>query len=164
MKIIITLMKNQLLTAHKVMQDFYGWVLGLGSGALTFFAAEKYAFACVFIAVVLDAVFGVIRTNKTGGFILSKLGQQTMFKITAYMSALIMVLMMERLVHDGSAMGIKGAAAIAMACELWSMSASILIVWPDAAFFRIFRHHLRGEMAAKLGEDAAKFLDREEKK
>lgn len=156
---ILTLIKNQTNTALKLMQDVYGWALGIVGSALTFFAPEKFAFGCVLASILIDALFGVIRSVRTGGFILSKLGQQTMFKIISYGSALAMVYMVERLAHDGGALGVKLAAGWAIACEFWSISASVLIIWPDATFFRIMRRHLRGEIAAKLGEDAAKELD-----
>lgn len=156
---LLNLIKSQTNTIIKLMQDAYGWALGLAGSALTFFAAEKYAFICVLFAILLDAFFGVWRTVKTGGFVLSKLGQQTVFKIISYGAALVMVFMLERLAHDGGAIGVKVAAGWAIACEFWSLSASVLIIWPDATFFRVMRRHLRGEIAAKLGEDAAKELD-----
>lgn len=159
MKIILTLIKNQTNVVIKLMQDAYGWALGLLGSALTFFAPEKYAFICVLVAILLDAFFGIMRSVRSGGFILSKLGQQTGFKIVSYGAALVMVFMVERLAHDGGALGVKVAAGWAIACEFWSISASVLILWPEATFFRVMRHHLRGEIAAKLGEDAAKELD-----
>lgn len=127
---------------------------------MAFFAPEKFAFICVLAGVLIDALLGVIRTVRTGGFLLSKLAQQTMFKITAYGAALVIVYLIERLAHDSGMLGIKLAAGWALACELWSISASVLIIWPDATFFRVLRKHLRGEIAAKLGEEAAAELDR----
>lgn len=141
------------------MNDVYGWALGILGSVLTFLAPEKYAFICVLVAILLDAFFGVMRSVRAGGFVLSKLGQQTVFKIISYGAALVMVFMVERLAHDGGAFGVKVAAGWAIACEFWSISASVLILWPDATFFRVMRRHLRGEIAAKLGEDAAKELD-----
>lgn len=143
----------------KLLSDVYGWVLGILGSVFTFFAPEKYAFMCVLVVVLLDAFFGVLRTVRLGGFVLSKLGQQTVFKIISYGAALTMVYMVERLAHDGGAFGVKVAAGWAIACEFWSISASVLILWPEATFFKVMRHHLRGEIASKLGEDAAKELD-----
>jgi hypothetical protein len=116
-----------------------------------FFAPEAYTFSVVLIAIILDAIFGVTVSIKNGGFLLSKLMRVTFFKMFSYGAALTMVLLAERLLHDSGLVGIKVAAGWALACEFWSMSASILIIWPDAYFFRIMRVHLRGEMQAKLG-------------
>lgn len=159
MKRLLTLIYNQTVTFTNLLTDFYGWVLALLGSLLAFMAPEKYAFTCVLVAILLDATFGVARSVKLGGFVLSKLGQQTVFKIISYGAALTMVFMLERLAHDGGAFGVKVAAGWAIACEFWSISASVLILWPDATFFKILRSHLRGEIASKLGEDVAKELD-----
>lgn len=118
-----------------------------------FFAPQAFTFGVVFVAIILDAIFGVMVSIKNGGFVLSKLGRVTSFKLFSYGAALTMVMLAEHLLHDTGLVGIKIAAAWALACEFWSMSASILILWPEAYFFRIMRVHLRGEMQAKLGTD-----------
>ena len=123
-----------------------------------FFGPEAYTFAVVFVAIILDAIFGVIVSVKNGNFALSKLGRVTLFKLMSYGAALIIVFIGEKLLHDTGLVGIKIAAGWALACEFWSMSASILIIWPEAYFFRIMRVHLRGEMEAKLGTDIADIL------
>lgn len=117
----------------------------------SFFAPEAYTFLVVLVAIVLDAIFGVTVSIMNGGFVLSKLLRVTTFKIFSYAAALVLVYLAERLLHDTGLIGIKIAASWALACEFWSMSASILIIWPEAYFFRIMRVHLRGEMEAKLG-------------
>ena len=131
----------------------YTRVLAALGAAAAFFAPESYTFAVVLIAIMLDAVFGVTVSIKNGGFVLSKLLRVTTFKMFSYGAALVMIYLAERLVHDTGLVGIKVAGGWALACEFWSMSASILIIWPDAYFFRIMRVHLRGEMQAKLGTD-----------
>lgn len=118
-----------------------------------FFAPEAYTFGAVFIAIILDAVFGITVSVRNGGFALSKLMRVTLFKIFSYGAALLLVMLAERLLHDTGLVGIKVAAGWALACEFWSMSASILIIWPEAAFFKIMRKQLHGEMQAKLGTD-----------
>lgn len=132
--------------------------LALVGAIAAFFAPEAYTFAVVLIAILLDAFFGIAVSVKNNGFVLSKLMRVTTFKLFSYFAALIMVYLAERLVHDSGLVGIKVAAGWAVACEFWSMSASILIIWPDAYFFRIMRVHLRGEMQAKLGTDVADML------
>lgn len=123
-----------------------------------FFAPEAYTFMVVLIAIMLDAAFGITVSIRNGGFLLSKLARVTFFKIASYGAALVMVYLAERLLHDTGLVGIKVAAGLALACEFWSMSASILIIWPEAYFFRIMRVHLRGEMEAKLGTGVADIL------
>lgn len=42
-------------------------------------------------------------------------------------------------------------SALASACELWSFSASILIIHPDFPFVKLFRKYLKGEIESKIG-------------
>lgn len=149
---------HQLAVLGKVATDAYGWTLALLLSIVTFFAPEIYTFTVVLVAILLDAVFAVWSARKRGAFILSKLGRVTIVKITSYFAALILLFMVEKMVHDQSFVGVRVAAAWAAACEFWSMSASILIIWPDAAFFKILRRHLRGEIEAKLGQPLEEVL------
>lgn len=153
MKIFMTFILHQINLLDKVTASSYGLALAAVCNVFAFFAPEKYAFTVVFVAVFLDAFFGTwvaIRTNK---FLLSKLGRATMLKLISYGAALVLIYMVERMAHDGTFIGVRVAAAWAAACEFWSLSASILILWPEASFFKILRRHLRGEIAAKLGQD-----------
>jgi len=157
------LFKTQAAYMAKLASTKLGWLLTAVCSVLTFFASEKYAFTIVFVAILLDALFGIMVSVRNGRFALSKLGRVTTFKIISYGASLVMVFMLEKLAHDQGFFGVKVAAAWAVACEFWSMSASILILWPEAAFFRIMRKHLKGEMAAKLGTDLDAILPEEKK-
>lgn len=139
----------------KVASSLYGWALAVLGSVGSFFATERYCFYVVLTAILLDALFGtIVSIYKKRGFALSKLGRVTTFKILSYGASLVIVFMIERLAHGTGTgfVGIKIAAGWAAACEFWSMSASILIIWPDAPFFRIMRRQLKGEIAAKLGK------------
>ena len=68
----------------------------------------------------------------------------------------------EKVLHNGGLVGVKIVAVIAAACELWSMSASMLIVKPDMPFLKIFRLQLKGEIESKLGKNAVEILNDEQ--
>lgn len=142
----------------KLLSSKLGWLLTAVSGIVTFFASERYAFIVVLSAIFIDAYFGASVSVRGGKFLMSKLMRATVFKITAYGACLIMVFMLERLIHEEGFVGVKMAAAWALACEFWSTSANVLIIWPEATFFKIMRRHLRGEIAAKLGENVDDLL------
>lgn len=147
----------------KVGSSLYGWFLAISSSICAFFATEKYCFYVVLTAIMLDALFGtIVSIYKKRGFALSKLGRVTTFKILSYGASLVMVFMVEKLAHDTGFVAIKIATGWAAACEFWSMSASILIIWPDAPFFRIMRRQLKGEIAAKLGKPIDDILPEDE--
>lgn len=141
-----------IILAGRVVSSGYGLAITAITAVLNFFRPEKFAFTVVLVAIVLDAVFGVWAAITQKKFVLSKLGRVTFMKISAYFGALIALYMVEKLLHDSGFFGIKIAAAIAAACEFWSMSASILIIWPEAYFFKIVRRQLRGEIESKLGK------------
>lgn len=150
-------LKSMMLFNHQftLLQNLHsnsaGALVSVAATALTFFASEKYSFIIVLVAIILDAVFGIMVSIVSGKFALSKLARVTVFKIFSYGASLVVVFMVEKLAHDTGLIGVKIAAAWAVACEFWSMSASILILWPDAYFFKIMRRHLKGEISAKLG-------------
>lgn len=162
-KLFERLLSHLIVYSCKLASSVYGWaIIAIGSIA-SFFATEKYAFVAVLCAIILDALFAIISAVRLGKFILSKLGRVTLFKISAYGAALVFSFLIEKLAHDDGFIAVKIAAAWAIACEFWSMSASILIVWPDAVFFRIMRRHLKGEIAAKLGAPIDDILVEEKK-
>lgn len=142
----------------KLLTSGWGWVVLALSNAVAFFATERYSFLCVMVFVVLDAIFGIMVALRDNKFMVSELARHTLFKIFAYGVILAGVVMIERLLHNEASTGVKIAAALAMACEFWSMSANILIIWPDSPFFKILRLQLKGEIAAKIGDKAAEQL------
>ena len=136
----------------RVAGSAYGWAIAACCGVLSFFAREAYAFCLVFAAVALDGVFGVAVSVKRRRFATSELGRLTLLKIATYSAALILAYLVERLCRDeGPFIGIRIAAAWAAACEFWSWSASVLVLWPGCPFVRLWRRQLSAEIAAKTG-------------
>lgn len=147
----------------KVANTTYGWLIALVTFVFNYFAPEGYAFTVVLVAVLFDAFFGICVAIKLDKFILSKLGRVTMVKMASYAAPLVVLYMMEKLTHDSGLILVKVAAGWAAACELWSMSAHILILWPDSPFFKLFRKQLKAEIAAKLGDPMDDIFKDEEK-
>lgn len=137
-----------------------GWITAALVTAFNFFLPEIYAFGVVLTAIILDAIFGLtVALGVRKDFALSKLGRVTLFKISAYFATLIIAYMVEKMLHDeGGFISVKVVAGWAAACEFWSLSASVLIVWPDAFFFKIMRKQLKGEIESKLNKDIADVL------
>lgn len=148
----------------KVAQTIYGWILAVVSFIFNYFSTEGPAFTLVLVAVLLDALFGLMVAVKYDKFILSKLGRVTLFKLTSYFAPLVILFVAEKLTHDSGLILVKVAAGWAAACELWSMSAHILILWPDSPFFKLFRKQLKAEIAAKIGDPLDDIFKDEEKK
>lgn len=143
----------------KLLTSGYGYILI----ALTFFLnliqPEWFCFAVVGCGILADLFWGIIAAFKLKKFVLSKALRQTCYKIGGYSFMLVGIFLIEKIVHDSGFIGIKVAAALAASCELWSISASILIVMPNFPFLKIFRLQLKGEMESKTGKNLDNILN-----
>ena len=130
----------------------------------------------VLAAIIFDGIWGVAAARKTGKFILSELGKDTLKKIGAYGTALVMVMLIENLAFGShQIISDEGAntrfivdivATLIAAVEFWSICGNILIIYPNAIFFRLLKPTLIGEIARKmkLSEEKAKEMFEEEQK
>lgn len=66
-------------------------------------------------------------------------------------SCLVAAYLIERILFNDSIVMTAIVSALAGACELWSFSASILIIHPEFPFIRLFRKYLKGEIENKIG-------------
>lgn len=143
----------------KLFTSAYGYFLIV----LTFFVnlvqPEWFCFAVVGCGILADLLWGIIAACKMKKFVLSKALRQTCYKIGGYSFMLVGIFLIEKIVHDSGFVGIKVAAALAASCELWSISASILIVLPNFPFLKIFRLQLKGEMESKTGKNLDNILN-----
>jgi len=134
------------------MSTVWGWVLIAATTMFSIFEPEWVSFVVVLIAVFFDLYWGIRAAKKQGKFVLSKSMRNTVNKIGIYSFALVGVFFVEKIVHEnGSFLGVRVLAVYAAVCELWSMSASMLIVNPGMPFLKIFRKQLKGEIENKLG-------------
>jgi len=141
-------------TITGLLSTCYGQIVLLISAALAFFQPEKASFYVVLGAVFADLFWGIVAAKKCKKFLLSKAFRETVKKLGIYASTMVGVFLIERILSEGGLVGVKLVAVIAAACELWSMSASMLIVKPDMPFLKIFRLQLKGEIESKLGKNA----------
>jgi len=143
----------------------YGYFLSILTLFWNFIHPEIYSFSIVGFAILMDLVWGMIVAKKKKKFILSEAIRETFKKVSIYGSALFIIYMIEITIHEEWLIGTKLACAIAAGCELWSISASMLIVKPDMPFIRLFRLQLKGEIEKKVGQDISNILtDKEELK
>lgn len=153
-----------------ILSTTFGLLLTILLWCFNYIGGYKVAFSVVFIAVLLDMGWGIAASLKQGKFTYSELARDTIRKIAAYGSALLLTIVLENIVmgshtiglDDGSSyrFAVDTVAAIIAAVEAWSVCGNILIVWPTASFFKIIRFSLVGEIARKLGvsEDEVKHV------
>ena len=153
-----------------------GLLIAMALGIFNFFAGYKVALGVVLAAIIFDGIWGVAAARKTGKFILSELGKDTLKKIGAYGTALVMVILIENLAFGShQIISDEGAntrfivdivATLIAAVEFWCICGNILIIYPNAIFFRLLKPTLIGEIARKmkLSEEKAKEMFEEEQK
>jgi len=146
-----------------VFSTFYGSIVLMISSILAFFQPESICFYVVLGAVVADLFWGVLAARKCKKFLLSKAFRDTATKIGIYAFTMVGAFCIEKILHNGGLVGVKIVAVIAAACELWSMSASMLIVKHDMPFLKIFRIQLKGEIESKLVKNAETIITGENK-
>lgn len=140
---------------------WYGWLLAIITVIVDYFSPHAMVIKLVVTATILDAVWGIAVSIKEGKFTLSELMRNTVGKLTVYGSALIVFIGLDKITDMTISTKIVGA--VIMLVELWSSSASMLILYPDFPFLKLFQKALSGEIAAKLNvpvEEVEKVLKR----
>lgn len=150
---IFLFIHSSLSHLSEISSKAYGWFLITILSILNFFQPEWLCFAVMGITILGDFIWGTTASIKLKKFILSKALRETIKKIGIYGFALASVFMIEKIIHDSNFIGIKITTILGAACELWSMSANMLIVKPDMPFLRIFRLQLKGEIESKVGKN-----------
>ena len=138
---------------HKLiflLQSAWGRVLLLAAWIAEFVGGYELAIGSVIAANILDLIWGVWASIVMGKFAKSELLRDTITKMTAYMSGLAMFILGEKLIPGDSFFIVSILATIMVGTETLSMSANILIVYPNATFFKLLRPALKGEIANKL--------------
>lgn len=171
-KILLTVMCR----FNNMLDSLWGFFITIAFAVFNFFVGYKVAIGVVLAAIIFDGMWGVAAARKNGKFILSDLGKDTLKKIGAYSTALVMVMLIENLAFGSheitSAEGshtrflVDIVATIIAAVEFWSICGNILIVHPNAVFFRLLKLPLTGEIARKLkvSEDEVKDILNEQTK
>ena len=137
--------------ANNALSTFYG---GISSTAILvgqFLAPGWYPFAVVGLCVIMDLCWGIAVARKQKRFFLSECLRDTCLKIAIYGSALLSVYLIEQMFSAGGIFFTCIISAIAGTCEIFSFSASILIIKPNFPLISIFKNQLKGEMEKKLG-------------
>ena len=153
-----------------------GFIVTCLIAIFNFFAGYKIAIIVVVSAIMFDMIWGVAAARKRGKFMRSELLRDTVNKVAAYATALVMVMLIENLAFGShQVLSNQGAntrylvdivATIIAAVEFWSICGNILIVYPNAVFFRLLKLPLTGEIARKLkvSEDEVKDILKEQTK
>lgn len=139
---------------HKLMDILstaWGWTAGLFILMANFFAGYEVSVTMTVIAIVLDGVWGIAAALKQRKFTLSELARDTVMKMSVYGTAIIVFIAIDKLLHIDGGLTLSLICTVIVLVEFWSMSASMLICFPNMPFLRLMRKALIGEIASKLG-------------
>ena len=150
-----------------MLSHVWGWVLLMCGSIFNVIAGYKAALVLVGFVILGDLFFGIAAEKKQGKYTKSELIRSTIDKCGAYYFVLLVAVMIEQVVTWDWFLLTNTFATVISITELWSVAGNILIINPNAPFFRIMRSALVGEIARKLGrsEDEVKEdFDREDGK
>lgn len=154
LSIFATILSHTVAKIGDVFSHLWAWVIGLGLFTFEAVTGQKLIINTVIILTVLDAVWGIAVAVKRKEFTLSELMRQTVYKFLVYGTVLLAFILMDRAISDTTTIELSVTSGIAASlicvCELWSSSASMLILFPRMPFLRALRKAMKGEMANKL--------------
>lgn len=131
--------------------SIWGWLILVGSAIMEFLGGYETELISVVLAIAVDLVWGIAAAVKQGKFTKSELMRETVGKITGYLSVVLLFILAEKCI-PGDSFWVSGiVTAIIIATEAWSICGNVLIVFPNAVFFKLLKPALKGELASKLG-------------
>ena len=144
-------MEKGIIQLNNALSTAYGWMLAMVSTLIAFVTPEKMSFLVVGGAILADLFWGIVASLKLKKFILSVALRETIKKIGVYSFALLGAMSIEAIAHiEGTFIAVRTVAILASVCEFWSMSASMLIVYPNMPFLKLMRWQLKGEIESKV--------------
>lgn len=135
---------------HEAIQSVWGVLIVVLGFVANFFGGYVMILSGVIACVLIDLIWGIRSAHKQKKYTQSELMKSTVSKLTAYGTALMVFIFIEKMV--GLETNIPTAAVASVICltELWSTSGNILIVNPNIPFFKLLKPVLKGEIARKL--------------
>lgn len=134
-----------------ILSTAWGWAVGLVLLLIDFIAGHEMAVGLVVFVTLMDAVWGIAVSIKRKKFAISELARMTVGKLAVYGCAMLAFIGLDRLI--GMTLTASVIGAVITLVELWSTSASMLILFPNFLFLKLLKKALTGEIADKLGID-----------
>ena len=133
---------------YAILHTLLGWVVAGLLFLADYVVGHELAVGLVVFVTLMDAVWGISVSIKHKKFALSELARLTIGKLAVYGCALLAFIGLDKMIDMTLTTSFVGAAIVLV--ELWSASASMLILFPNFLFLKLFRKALTGEIASKL--------------
>ena len=148
-----------------ILHTVQGWVIAGLVFLADYIVGHELAVGLVVFVTLMDAAWGITVSIKKKKFALSELARLTIGKLAVYGCAMLVFIGLDNMV--GMTLTASIICAAITLVEMWSASASMLILFPNFLFLKLLRKALTGEIAAKLGIEpweVEHILDDEKKK
>jgi len=141
-----------------ILKTGCGWFITAFSAIYNFIWPERSTFIAVFVLVLFDLFWAMVYVINQKKFVLSELIRQVFSKLFVYIGCLFVIYLVEMNFGHNWMIATKTIGTIMSACELWSASAYMLILFPNIPFLRLFRLQLKGEIEKKIGTNLDEIL------
>lgn len=131
-----------------ILHTVQGWFVAVMIFLADYIAGHELAVGLVIAVTIMDAIWGITVSVKKKRFALSELARLTVGKLAVYGCAMMAFIGLDKMIDMTLSTSIVGAAITLV--ELWSASASMLILFPNFLFLKLLKKALTGEIAAKL--------------
>ena len=118
-----------------ILQTVQGWVVAGVLFLLDFIAGHELAVGLVVAVTLMDAAWGITVSIHRRKFALSELARLTIGKLAVYGCAMLVFIGLDKLIGMTLTASVVGAAITLV--ELWSASASMLILFPNFLFLKL---------------------------
>lgn len=131
-----------------ILHTIAGWFVGVILFLADFIGGHELAVGLVVFVTLMDAVWGITVSIQKKRFALSELARLTIGKLAVYGCALLTFIGLDKMIGMTLSASIISTAICLV--ELWSASASMIILFPNFFFLKLFKKALTGEIASKL--------------
>ena len=131
-----------------ILHTIAGWFVGLILFLGDFIGGHELAVGLVVFVTLMDAIWGISVSIKKKRFALSELARLTIGKLAVYGCAMLTFIGLDKMIGMTLSASIISTAICLV--ELWSASASMIILFPNFFFLKLFKKALTGEIASKL--------------
>lgn len=138
----------------EILHHPVAWLSGFGLFVVDAVSGGKLIIYIVIISAIIDLVCGIAVAIKRKSFARSDLMRQTTEKLLVYGLVLFAFLCVDHVIEAETGLETDitaGLVGVLMTLtEAVSFTASLLIMYPNNAFLRMFQKALKGELARKL--------------
>ena len=140
-----------------ILHTVQGWIVAGLLLLADYIGGHEFSIGLVVAVTIMDAIWGIAVSIKKKKFALSELARLTVGKLAVYGCAMFVFIGLDRMA--GMQLTVSLVCSVITLVELWSASASMLILFPNFLVLKLLKKVLTGEIAAKLGIDPSEVDD-----